>query len=212
MKLKSDASAKEKDAVKVCLSPGRPRAFDAEAALDKALHLFWEKGYEGTSLADLTSAMGINRPSLYAAFGNKEALFQKALDRYAEQTEPMMSDVLSQPTARAVVETLLNQAANAQCGEAPRGCLLVKSALACSDASVTIQQELNKRRALSEAELCRRFKRAKREGDLPPETNCADLARYITTVLHGLTVQAVGGASSRELRRVVALALKNWPE
>lgn len=198
-------------APKSALSPGRPRAFDTNEALDKALDLFWRKGYEGTSLADLTEAMGINRPSLYAAFGNKEALFQKALDRYAEQSEPMMREVLSEPTARKVVERLLSRAATSQCGTTPRGCLLVKGALACSAASDAVQMELNNRRAAGEAELCRRFKRARREGDLPPETNCADLARYVTTVLYGLTVQAVGGASSKELARVVAVTLENWP-
>ena len=86
---------------------GRPRAFDAEAALDRALQVFWRQGYEGTSLSDLTKATGLNRPSLYAAFGNKEALFRKALDRYAEQAGRFLRDAVNEPTARAVVERLL---------------------------------------------------------------------------------------------------------
>jgi len=122
-----------------------------------------------------------------------------------------MREVLSEPTARKVVERLLLRAATSQCSSAPSGCLLVKGALACSAASNAVQMELNNRRAAGEAELCRRFKRALREGDLPPEANCADLARYVTTVLYCLTVQAVGGASSKELARMVAVTLENWP-
>src|SRR2546422_11461457 len=91
---------------------GRPRAFDVEKALDLALRVFWEKGYEGTALSDLTEAMGINRPSLYAAFGNKEALFRKALDRYADGPASYVREALNEPTARAVVERLLRATAD----------------------------------------------------------------------------------------------------
>src|SRR3954465_13916988 len=95
-------------------TPGRPRTFDADKALDKALHVFWRKGFEGASLPDLTKAMGINRPSMYAAFGNKEQLFRKALDRYATGPAGYVCAALEAPTARAVVEKLLQGAINSQ--------------------------------------------------------------------------------------------------
>src|SRR5260370_23346247 len=110
-------------------SAGRPRAFDIDKALDRALRMFWEKGYEGTSLADLTEAMGINRPSLYAAFGNKEALFRKALDRYTSGPAAYVSEALDKPTARGVVERLLGGAADLLTNPRnPRGCLMVHGA------------------------------------------------------------------------------------
>src|SRR5438046_8377791 len=104
------------------LARGRPRGFDADEALDCALRVFWEKGYEGTSLSDLTGAMGINRPSLYAAFGNKEALFQKALDRYVDGPASFVLEALNESTARAVAERLLHESADMQADPChPRG-------------------------------------------------------------------------------------------
>src|SRR6478672_4047067 len=113
-------------------SPGRPRAFDPEEALETALRLFWQKGYEGASLSDLTEAMGINRPSLYAAFGNKEELFRKAFDRYAAGPASFWGEALKAPTARAVAEQLLRGCVAAQTDpEGPKGCLAVQGALSC---------------------------------------------------------------------------------
>ena len=188
---------------------GRPRAFDAEAALDRALDVFWSKGYEGASLSDLTDAMGINRPSLYAAFGNKEALFRQALDRYGEVTGQLMQEALSEPRVRAAMERLLFGAVEIPVDRPARGCLLVTGAL--SEECKGVQQELNRRRAAREEALRARFERAQEEGDLPADACPAALAGYICVVLQGLSVQAAGGASGEELRRVVEVALQAWP-
>ena len=191
---------------------GRPRAFDAEEALDRALLVFWRKGYEGASLDDLTGAMGISRPSLYAAFGDKQALFRKALDRYAAGPSSFARRALKEETARAVVERLLGGAAEMHADPAtPAGCLMVHGALAAGPASDAVRRELNARRAADEAALRRRLARARAEGDLPPDAEPADLARYVVTVIRGMAVQATGGASLRQLRRVVRIALRAWP-
>jgi AcrR family transcriptional regulator len=191
---------------------GRPREFDVDRALDRALELFWRKGYEGTSLPDLTRAMGINRPSLYAAFGNKEQLFRKALDRYAEGPAAYVRAALDEPTARAVAERLLGGAVELLTDPRnPRGCLMVQGALACSAAAESVRRELASRRAAGEDALRRRFERALAEGDLPADTDPADLACYVVTVIRGMAVQAAGGAGREELRRVAETALRAWP-
>lgn len=199
-------------AKKTRVSAGRPRSFDADLALDSALQVFWRKGYEGTSLSDLTAAMGINRPSLYAAFGDKEALFRKALDRYAEGPASYVKEALAQPTARRVVESLLREAAVLLTDPRnPPGCLNVQGALACGGDAEPVQRELALRRAAGQKVIRDRLRRAKAEGDLPADANPADLARYIATVLHGMSVQAAGGATRAELLRVAQTALQAWP-
>jgi len=191
---------------------GRPRSFDTEKALDRALRVFWQKGYEGASLADLTKAMGINRPSLYAAFGDKEALFRKVLDRYEEGPAAYVYEALKERTARAVAESLLRRAAKGSTDPRnPRGCLMVQSALACGETADSIRQELNARRTAGEAAIRRRLMRAKSEGDLPRRADPAELARFLATVIHGMAVQAAGGATRAKLRRVVETALRAWP-
>jgi AcrR family transcriptional regulator len=194
------------------LQKGRPREFDADEALDRALEVFWRKGYEGASLAELTEAMGINRPSLYAAFGNKEALFRRALDRYAEGPAAYTREALNAPTAREVAERLLHGAADALTDPChPPGCLGVMGALTCGEAADSIREELCARRAAFEKELTRRLERAKADGDLPADTNCADLARLVMTIMQGMSVQAASGASRQDLRKVAEMALKAWP-
>jgi AcrR family transcriptional regulator len=191
---------------------GRPREFDVDEALDRALEVFWRKGYEGTSLQDLTDAMNVNRPSLYAAFGSKEELFRRALDRYAEGPAAYARDATNEPTARAVAERLLRGGVELVTDPAkPQGCFVVQAALACGEAAESVKQALSARRAAGQAALRERFERAAAEGDLPAGVDCADLACYVVTVLHGVAVQAAGGAAREELHRVVEMALRAWP-
>jgi AcrR family transcriptional regulator len=192
---------------------GRPRAFDAEKALDRALKVFWKKGYEGASLPDLTKAMGINRPSLYAAFGNKEELFRKAMDRYLEGPACHVNEALAEPTARRVVERLLDGAiAMVTDPKNPRGCFMVQGALACGDDADPLRREMTKRRAALETALRERFERAKSEKDLPVGADAAALARYVTIVTHGMAVQAAGGVGADQLRQAAEIALRAWPK
>jgi AcrR family transcriptional regulator len=192
---------------------GRPRAFDPDTALEAALRVFWKKGYEGTALSDLTAAMGINRPSIYATFGNKEALFRKALDRYSERMTCYTAEALKEPTARAVAERLMVGTAELlSCPGNPKGCLMVQGALACGDEAAPVRKELISRRATGEAELRERFERARAEGDLPAGADAGDLARYVMAVMHGMSVQSAGGASRAELQGVIDLSLRAWPQ
>lgn len=192
---------------------GRPRAFNIERALDQAVQVFRLKGYEGASLSNLTAAMGINRPSLYAAFGDKEALFRKALDRYVDRGQRHMQEALNKKTAREVVERLLRGAVELQTSPgSPPGCLTVQGALACGDESEPIRRELKCRREQAEMAIHQRFNRAKKEGDLPAGSNPADLARYVATLMQGMAVQAASGTSRTELQRVVDTVLRAWPK
>ncbi len=193
-------------------SLGRPRSFDTEKALDSATYVFREKGYEGASLTDLTKAMGINRPSMYAAFGDKEALFRKVLERYTCSTKSFFEQALSAKTARAVAEGLLYGAVQMQTREgSPRGCLITQGALVCGTEGEPIRRELSKKRHEQEELIRARLVRARKEGDLPKTANPADLARYLTTVMQGMSVLANGGASRSELLKVAETALQAWP-
>jgi AcrR family transcriptional regulator len=191
---------------------GRPRSFDTGKALDRAVDVFWRKGYEGASLSDLTKAMGINRPSLYAAFGDKEKLFRKVLDRYAEGPASYSSAALQEATSRAVVERLLYGTADVLTSPgSPRGCLLVQGALVCGNGADSARRELIARRMAGEAALRERLNQARLDGDLPPEANPPSLARYIVTLIQGMSVQAAGGATRSELHHVIGIALQSWP-
>jgi AcrR family transcriptional regulator len=190
---------------------GRPREFDVDQALDQALEVFWRKGYEGTSIPDLTKAMGINRPSLYAAFGNKEALFSKVLDRYGEKSGSHVREALNEPTARGFVEKILRGTVDLLSNpRQPKGCLLVQGALSCGEEADCIRRELIARRALVQNALRDRFRKAIEERDLPSDANAADLARFVATFINGLAVQAASGAKKAEMLRVVEMLLQAW--
>lgn len=194
------------------VATGRPREFDTEKALDAALKVFWRKGYEGASLPDLTAAMGINRPSLYAAFGNKEALFRAAIDRYVDFSAAHLAEALLEPTSRGVVEKLWNDSIDLVTNARnPKGCFLVQAALACGEEAEGIRREVSKRRGLMESLLRKRFEQALAERDLPASADPAVLAKFVATISHGMAVQAVSGATRAELKAVAEFALRAWP-
>jgi AcrR family transcriptional regulator len=191
---------------------GRPREFCTEAALAAALRVFWSKGYEGASLADLTEAMGITRPSLYAAFGNKEALFHKALDLYEAEKLQYTRVALDQPTARGVAEHIMRGALAMQTSQCdPKGCLGVISAMACGAEAESIKADVIARRASSQAALIERFEQAKRDGDLPAHIDVLGLTSYLFALLQGMAVQAGSGAATEDLERLVETSLAVWP-
>lgn len=191
---------------------GRPREFDADKALDAALLVFWRHGYEGTSLAQLTDAMGINVPSLYAAFGNKEALFKLALERYLQKPASYLRKAIEEPTARRVAEQAFRGAIDmVMHPRHPDGCLLVHGALASHPAAESIRAELSRRRAGAEEAVRRRFERARAEGDLPDHVDPTQLARFMMTVIWGMSVQVAGGATRAQLEEVAQMALRCWP-
>jgi AcrR family transcriptional regulator len=192
---------------------GRPRTFDTSQALDRALDVFWRQGYEGTSICDLTAAMGINPPSLYAAFGNKEALFRQALDRYAETKGAFVREALAAPRARDGIAALLHGTARHLTDKCnPSGCLLVQGIAGAGDHAQCIRDELNARRAAAQKAMRDRLKQAKDEGELPEDADPAALARYFSTVTQGMAIQAAEGASHKELERVADMALRAWPD
>lgn len=191
---------------------GRPREFCTDRALAAALRVFWRRGYEGASMAELTAEMGITKPSLYAAFGNKEALFKRALDLYESEKLAYIGEALAAPTARGVAERLLRGALAMQSSTGdPKGCLNVIGALACSPEAESIRADVIQRRASSQAALIARLERAKAEGDIPDPIAPAALASYLLAVMQGLAVQAGAGASCATLGTVVETTLATWP-
>jgi AcrR family transcriptional regulator len=197
----------------VCSAPkGRPREFCTDKALAAALRVFWAKGYEGASMADLTEAMGITKPSLYAAFGNKEALFAKALDLYEAEKLAYTRTALDKPTAKGVAEAILRGAlANMTGQNEPHGCLGVISSMACGAEAEPIKAAVVERRASSQRAVVERFLRAKEEGDLPAHVDAQALTGYLFAILQGLAVQAGSGASVATLEKVVDTSMMVWP-
>lgn len=187
---------------------GRPRKFDEEQALDRAVEVFWAYGYEGAALSDLTAAMGLNKPSLYAVFGSKEELFHKAVRRYAERDMAYARAALEQPTALQVVRFFLHENARALTrGDRPAGCLSVQGGLACSPANAAITQFLAASRLAGEQALADRFRQATAGGDLPADSDAAALARFVMAFSEGQAVHAAAGIGRHQLEQSAEIAL-----
>jgi AcrR family transcriptional regulator len=193
-------------------SAGRPREFDIDKALDGALRVFWLKGYDGASLSDLTKAMRINRPSMYAAFGNKEQLYRKTLERYSKSRSERLNEFSAAPTARESVELLLRDAVeNVTDPKNPcSGCFGVQGAMTCFNMSRQVKEHIGDMHVASERVFRERFNRAIEAGELP-RGSAADLARLCAVMIQGMALQAKAGSSRKELHRVVDLHLETWP-
>lgn len=190
---------------------GRPREFDTDEALGHALRLFWQKGYEGTSLSDLTEAMGITRPSLYAAFGNKENLFSLALDLYEKDKLAYIGEAVEAPTARAVAETLLLGAVDVATGGECRGCMGVIASVGCQSIEPSIRDDVNARAESAKQLIVDRMQRAIDSGEFVVPTDATAITRYLLALMQGMSVQAQSGATRAELLQVTESALLSWP-
>ncbi len=192
---------------------GRPRAFDRDVALATAMRIFWERGYEATSISDLTDALGIGTTSLYAAFGSKDALYTEALNHYCETNAALVWDRFSAAgTARESVSAFLTDSAAALTGEVadiPRGCM-VTLAMVGSDGHDAMSQHMRRTRAQTLENLMTRLRRAVEEGEIPASTDLHSLARFVQTVQAGMSILARDGASAGELREVADLAMLGW--
>jgi len=192
---------------------GRPLSFDREVALEKAMHVFWERGYEAASIADLTAAMGITPPSLYTAFGDKERLFLATVECYVQGSGSFWARaLLEEPTARGAIERLLHEAAAELTQEChPLGCLMVMATTNCSVAAEHVQSALARQRAEGVANMQARIQRGIDEGELPADADAAALANFFSTVYQGMSMQAKDGASRESLLASVEMAMRSWP-
>jgi AcrR family transcriptional regulator len=191
---------------------GRPPAFNHEEALEKAMQTFWKYGYEGTSMATLIEAMDMNKPSIYAAFGNKEALFSKALDKYVAGPSAFLQEAIAEPTSYRATKVFLTKAVELLTQhQNPRGCLVVQGALSCGPEAEMIQKKLISYRVSIEESFKKRFDLAKANADLPIDTNTSALAKYVATIHQGISVQASSGATKDELMGVVDMVMQSWP-
>ena len=193
--------------------PGRPLSFDRERALEQAMLVFWQYGYETTSLNDLTSAMGITPPSLYGAFGDKEKLFLEAVRRYTERHHDKITRALAEtPNARDAVRQMLeNSAVEHTCPDHPPGCMMATAVMNCSATSAHLQPIMAELKEHFNAHLIDRLQRAIDEGELPAATDPTALAYFYLTVLNGMTAQARDGASRKQLQDSAAMAMNAWP-
>jgi AcrR family transcriptional regulator len=192
---------------------GRPLSFDRDAALETAMHVFWERGYEAASISDLTSAMGITPPSLYTAFGDKEQLFLEAIERYALGYGSISARALKEePTTRGAIERWLLEAANELTQPChPKGCMVVMAATNCSAAAERVQDALLLRRTEAIANVGRRIQDGIDTGELPADTHAGDLANFYATIYQGMSMQAKDGATHESLMATVRTAMRSWP-
>lgn len=192
---------------------GRPRLLDRNAGLDVAARLFWERGYEGTSIADLTHAMGITPPSLYATFGSKEELFRLALDHSIAQQSQRRSEMLQAkiPAYEALASYLYDIAEGDTQPDKPRGCIVSTAVLQHSEENASVARTAATWREAAMQILKTRFDRAVSEGELPEQTNTDTLARFYGAIIQGMSAQACDGACTARLKDLVDVALTAWP-
>jgi len=192
---------------------GRPRTFDTEQTLDLAMATFWQHGYQVTSLDDLTEVMGITRPSLYAAFGDKEILFLKAIDRYREKFASYAGNVLKEEAdAKSAMTEMLNRIADQLTNTSlPRGCLVANSTLECNRQSDAIDRKLVECLAVAEAAIYNRLRQAQVEGNLPAQADPRSLAQFYNGVIQGMAVLAKAQADPVMIRNIVNTAMRAWP-
>ncbi|MEW2452163.1 TetR/AcrR family transcriptional regulator [Streptomyces parvulus] len=191
---------------------GRPRGFDVDEALENAMRVFWQNGYEGASLSDLLHAMGISRTSMYVAFGNKEELFRKALARYTHGPASYGVEAVAEPTARQVATVFLH--GEVRCSTLPgypTGCLSLRASVLGSEDGQAIRDLLAAWHDETATLLSERFRRALDEGDLPSQTDPELLAKYVMTIGGGVAIQAAGGVERTDLQLIVDAVLQNWP-
>jgi len=191
---------------------GRPLSFDRETALAVAMRLFWQHGFEATSTAELTRAMGITPPSLYAAFGDKRRLFRESVDRYLGGVESVIGAIEGAATAYLAARDLLIAAAVGGTGEdTPAGCLLASSIVSCSTGAAEVREELAALRRGIEAALRSRIERDIEAGILPAGCDAEALAGHVFAVVQGMSTLAKDGAGRDKLLRIAAGAMAAWP-
>jgi TetR/AcrR family transcriptional regulator, copper-responsive repressor len=195
---------------------GRPRAFDADLALDRAVEVFWKHGFQGASLHELTEAMGLSKPSLYAAFGDKEALYLKTLDRYVKLLVARHAAALNdEADGRRAVERFLRSLATMLADPAlPGGCFIINGTADCGGSTIPASVEMALREALQATDtmLRSRLQRAQRDGELPADQQPASLAGMFSALVAGLAVLAKSGAPASKLNEVISCAMALWPE
>jgi AcrR family transcriptional regulator len=210
--MKSRKAASAPDPKPAARKPrGRPRSFDRGQALAAAIEVFWSKGYEAASISDLTAAMGINPPSLYSAFGDKEHLFLEAIESY-QKARGDSCQYCEEPTARIAIERLLTYMATELTDTChPRGCMMAMASATASSCSAELQAALAQRRVASRDRLKARIKRGIAEGDVPAGTDAGALADFYSTVMSGMSHLARDGATRKNLLATVEAAMRAWP-
>lgn len=192
---------------------GRPRQFEADDTLNTIMRVFWRKGYHGTSLSDLTEATGVSRPSLYSAFGNKEAVFRKALDRYVREKLDFIDRACAAPTGRGVAEALLRGMLALQTDpREPKGCLCLVHSVGRGVEPESVRTDIMAHRQAIKNALVTRFERSRTDGDLSPSAGSLAITIFLVALLQGMALQGAAGATRHELESLIVIALAQWPE
>ncbi len=185
---------------------GRPKKFDFSLALEQALALFWAQGFEGTSISNLSSALNMNRPSIYASFGNKEHLFKRCTEKYLAEKLSFIDEAMNEKNTLMAFEALFKK--EIELISHGKGCLLVNTALTCNPMNEAIKTMLTEHRKTLESKFRKRIQLAQLKKEVGTKESPATLAKYIASIYQGLSVQTATGATNRGMREVVKIALK----